>query len=602
MITVYDILLQYIGKWYQEHPTQAKKDRCILKEGQWVLSLKQKQDILLNNIYGVDIDYQAVEVTQLSLFLKLLEDETTATANDMQVLFKEKILPDLSKNIVCGNSLIGTDIYEGSMFPTEEEKKINAMNFENKFPDIMKNGGFDAIVGNPPYVRIQEMKVSLPYAVPYLKKEYYSASKGNYDIYVVFVERGLELLNAQGVLGFILPNKFFNSQYGEPIRKVISTGKHLDRIVHFGANQVFKGATTYTALMFLRKSRQMEFDFIKVQNITEWLAKSKYETGKISTDDVSKKDWDFNTGKSSNIIKKIKSNILLNDFANVFVGLQTSADDVFILDIISESKKHFTLFSKSLNKEVKVEKDLFHHLVSGTDVKRYYTPNKRQYILFPYEIKNEKASMIDWKKLVSKYPLTANYLQLNKKKLENREKGRMKNKKWYGYIYLKNMVKQTYIKICIPRLVDKLHCIIDLKGEYYLDNVDVCGITLKEVYMNHDLRYLCALINSKLLVWYFPFISATFRGSWYSANRQFISKLPIKTIDFTNQDEKAKHDKLVSLVEQILAAKKQLDEVKTEKDKMYYESRCNSLDREIDKIVYELYGLSEEDIRIVEEG
>ncbi|HEX9739407.1 MAG TPA: DNA methyltransferase, partial [Ignavibacteriaceae bacterium] len=112
LITVFDKLLEYHKKWYQANPKQAEKDKCVFIDGAWRLTLLQKQKILLNNIYGVDIDQQAVEVTQLSLYLKLLEDETTATANDTWVLFKEKLLPNLSKNIVCGNSLIGTDIFE----------------------------------------------------------------------------------------------------------------------------------------------------------------------------------------------------------------------------------------------------------------------------------------------------------------------------------------------------------------------------------------------------------------------------------------------------------------------------------------------------------
>ena len=123
LITVFETLLDYHKQYYQQNPDQAKKDGCILYEGAYRLSLKQKQEILTNNIYGVDIDQQAVEVTQLSLYLKLLEDETTATANDTWVLFKEQLLPDLNKNIVCGNSLIGTDILDSKLFDYEEEKK-----------------------------------------------------------------------------------------------------------------------------------------------------------------------------------------------------------------------------------------------------------------------------------------------------------------------------------------------------------------------------------------------------------------------------------------------------------------------------------------------
>jgi len=170
LITVYERLLDYHKRWYLEHTEQAKKDGCILYEGAYRLSLQQKKDILTNNIYGVDLDHQAVEVTQLSLYLKLLEDETTATANDTWVMFKEKLLPNLNKNIVNGNSLIGTDILNPTLLsanidltPTPlltkergtrgevDELRLKPMDFEKTFPDVMKQGGFDAIVGNPPY-------------------------------------------------------------------------------------------------------------------------------------------------------------------------------------------------------------------------------------------------------------------------------------------------------------------------------------------------------------------------------------------------------------------------------------------------------------------
>ncbi len=608
LITVFDRVLEYHRKWYQDNTEQAKKDGCILHEGKWVLSLKQKQNILLNNIYGVDLDPQAIEVTQLSLYLKLLEDETTATANETWVMFKEQILPGLNNNIVCGNSLIGTDILGLTLFKgAVDELKLRPMNFEDVFPDVFKKGsstgseqGFDAIVGNPPYVRIQELKIISKELVDYLKKKYSAATKGNYDLYVVFVEKGITLLKAKGELGFILPNKFFNSQYGEPLRQIITSGKHLRKIIHFGANQIFQGATTYTALLFLNKTEQKGFDFSKIEDAKSWMNNFDAETGRISNDCITKDDWNFSVGENKNLINKMNKNILLDEFADIFVGLQTSADDVFILDKVTETENSLTLRSKVLRKEIKVEKNLLHHLLSGTDVKRYITPTDRQYILFPYKVSNEVAELINENELSRLYANTMEYLKHNKKRLEEREKGKFKGKEWYRFGRSQNLGIQSRKKICIPRLVENLNCTIDLKGDYYLDNVDVGGVVLKKNYTEHDLKYLCAIINSKLLGWFFPFVSATFRGGWYSANRQFISKLPIRKIDFSNDSEKAKHDHVVKLVDQILEAKKQIAAAKTASEKEYLEKKCSIIDRQIDALVYELYGLTEEEIKIVE--
>ena len=209
---MFDRLLEHHRKWYQDNPEQAKKDGCYFQDGKWVLSLKQKQKILTNNIYGVDLDHQAVEVTQLSLYLKLLEDETTATAQDTWVMFKEQLLPNLNNNIVCGNSLISTDILESNLFNSVEtrhasslqevdELKLKPMNFEDAFPEVMRKGGFDAIVGNPPYgAKLCDITLS------YFKQNYKSFSLGG-ESYILFTEKALNQLKTRGIAWL------YNSRY-----------------------------------------------------------------------------------------------------------------------------------------------------------------------------------------------------------------------------------------------------------------------------------------------------------------------------------------------------------------------------------------------------
>jgi hypothetical protein len=218
-------------------------------DGEWHLTITERKRILLNNIYGVDIDHQAVEVTKLSLLLKVLEGENQQTVSDLLKYSRDRVLPDLDGNIKCGNSLIDNDIMqtdEWSKMGKTEHDRINPFDWKKEFHEIMQEGGFHAIIGNPPYIRIQVMKEWAPIEVEYYKQKYTSAIKGNYDIYVVFVEKGLSLLNNDGRLGFILPNKFFNAQYGKPLRQMIADGKHLSEIVTFGDQQVFDGVMTYT--------------------------------------------------------------------------------------------------------------------------------------------------------------------------------------------------------------------------------------------------------------------------------------------------------------------------------------------------------------------
>ena len=132
----------------------------------------------------------------------------------------------------------------------EERNRVNPFDWAAAFPEVFAQGGFDAVVGNPPYVRIQAMQEWASEQVEYFKQKYKAASKGNYDIYVVFIEKALGLLNTKGKLGFILPSKFFATEYGDSIRQIICEKEALSQIVDFGHLQIFEQATTYTCLLF----------------------------------------------------------------------------------------------------------------------------------------------------------------------------------------------------------------------------------------------------------------------------------------------------------------------------------------------------------------
>jgi len=611
LLGAYQYLLDWHQNWYtKNNPEKWLKGRnprlVERRKGDFRLTTPERKRILLNNIYGVDIDPQAVEVTKLSLLLKVLEGETEETIIQQLKLFHERALPDLANNIKCGNSLIGPDFYENQqmdLFNEEERYRINAFDWNTEFSEIMKDGGFDAVIGNPPYIRIQGLKEWAPKEVEFYKNYYVSASKGNYDIYVVFVERGLSLLNPNGLLGFILPHKFFNSKYGEPLRTLISKGKQLAEIVYFSAEQVFAGATTYTCLMFLKKTSSKECHIIKVKNISEWLTNGKFQEGIINSDLIKGNEWNFIVGDHSKLFDKInKTNLKLGNIADIFVGLQTSADKVFILNLIKEEEKFLILFSKSLNCECNLEKDLMHPIVSGTDVVRYSMLPNRQYILFTYDINNEKANLILLDKISKLYPKTMEYILKNQKILENREHGKFKNNQWYRLGRSQNLGIQGRIKICIPRLLKKLYATIDSVGTHFLDNVDVGGVSLKNIYKEQSLYFLLGLLNSNLLNWYFSFVGGTFRGGWLSANRQFLSQLPIRIIDFSNKNDKEHYDTVLASVDRMLELNKQLRLSKTEHDKIVINRQIEATDKQIDRLVYELYGLTEEEIETIEKN
>ena len=199
-------------------------------------------------------------------------------------------------------------------------------------------------------------------------------------------------------------------------------------------------------------------------------------------------------------------------------------------------------------------------------------------------------------------PKTAAYLLENRKRLEDREKGAFRDSRWHRFGRSQNLGIQRRVKLCVPRLVEELHAAYDRDGSRLLDNVDVGGVTLKPTFADQGLEYLLALLNCRLMRWYFPRISAPFRGGWLSANRQFLSLLPIRTIDFNNAKDAAVHRQFVGLTDSMCALQRQLEDAKSDVQRDLIRRRMESADAEIDGLAYGLYGLTAKEVRIVEAG
>ena len=570
----------------------------------WKLTTAEKKRILLNNIFGVDIDQQAVEVTKLSLLLKVLEEENQETVSKQLTITAERALPSLDHNIKCGNSLIGWDILTPDM-PADEVKRINPFDWSKEFEPVMAAGGFDAVIGNPPYIRIQTMKEWAPQEVEFYKKKFISASKGNYDIYVVFVEKGLSLLNKNGSLGYILPHKFFNAQYGEPLRSVIAKGNHLKEIVHFGHQQVFENATTYTCLLFLGKRGYDEFCFKKIDDLISWRSSSIAVKGIINSKKATNNDWNFVVGNDSQLFDRLDNiTIKLGNISEIFVGLQTDADDVFILEERIKQDNKVLCYSKATDQEHWFEDYHLKPFLKGSlNIRRYYLDNVSKRLIFPYELDNGKSVLISSEDYKLKYPLTWDYLEKNHKRLSERNREQM-GKLWYGYVYKKNHTKFGLPKLLVPSLANSACFASDLDGKYFFVGSGGGGgggyaITLKpEEKMSY--HYLLGLLNSALSTFYLKKISSTFRGGYIALNRQYIEQLPIRTINFTDPADIARHDRMVILVTQMLDLNKKLQDARLEQERTMLSRQIEATDAAIDKLVYELYGLTEEEIKIVE--
>jgi hypothetical protein len=594
---------QHLLNWYRA--AYAANDPALLAKGRnpklykagaddWRLTTAERKRILLDHIYGVDIDPQAVEVTKLSLLLKVLEGESRETIHKTYEMFHQRALPDLDDNIKCGNSLIGPEFYQGRLDLDQDERlRVNAFSWKSEFPDIFKtSGGFDAIVGNPPYVRIQMMKEWAPLEVEYYKRQYTSASSGNYDIYVVFVERALQLLAKHGRAGYILPNKFLTAEYAEPLRKILSTEKAVGEILSFGDQQVFEGATTYTCLLYFGPSTEKTFAFTQVRDLPAWRLASKAEHASVPISSLSDGPWILTAGPGAGLVRRLRDDFTtLEEAAEIFVGVQTSADAIFILEEVSQSARIVRLRSRALQKEVELERTLIRPLVSGVDVKSYATLPHRQWIIFPYGISDSSVALIPFEEIRTSCPKTAAYLEANRRNLEDRERGAGHGERWYGYIYLKNMARQSLPKVCVPRLVDVLHAAIDEQGSHCLDNVDVGGVTWRENYSRLTSFSLLALLNSALWRWYFPNVSAPFRGGFWSANRQFLGHLPVPKQPHNDKTYRAMVE-LDRLARRRQDLSRRREATRTPAEQAVWVRDAKAVEDSIDEVVFGIYGVT----------
>lgn len=568
----------------------------------WALSTSEKKRILIKNIFGVDIDRQAVEVTKLSLLLKVLEGEKEENLDKQLKISDERALPSLDKNIKCGNSLIGMDILTPELFQ-ENVRRINPFDWDREFPDIMTAGGFDAVIGNPPYIRIQTMNEWAPQEVEFYKKKFLSASKGNYDIYVVFVEKGMSLLNKNGLLGYILPHKFFNAKYGEPLRSVIANGKFLKDVVHFGHQQVFENATTYTCLLFIGKKGYDEFNFDKVDDLLSWRSSLNATKGIISTKEVTSDEWNFVVGSDAGLFKKLDEiKPKLNEVSQkIFQGLVTGADPVFIVVNQQDGSFH----SEATQKNHFLEKDLLHPLCKGAvNIRRYYIDTITKSIIFPYKTVESKAVLLSPKELAEKYPKIWEYFKINRSRLEARENGKWKHEQWYAFGRNQNLTEMNREKILTPSIAPGACFTFDAKDFFYFMGSGGGGGGGYGISLKPDERisyyYLLGLLNSSLSTFYLKKVSSTFRGGYIALNRQYIEQLPIRTINFSDPADKARHDRMVTLVATMLDLNKKLQAATLDHDKTLLQRQIEATDVAIDALVYELYGLTDEEIGIVE--
>ena len=589
LIGAYQFLLDWHRDQYvndnSEKWTKGKIPRLYQShKGEWRLTTDERKRILLNNIYGVDIDHHAVEVTKLSLLLKVLEGEDEQSIGKQMALFHERVLPDLSNNIKCGNSLIGPDFYDNqqmNIFDEEEAYRVNVFDWEAEFAEVMNDGGFDAVIGNPPYVRQESLKDSKAYF-----EKRFSVYHGVADLYAYFIEKGVSLLKQGGFFSYIVANKWFRANYGKPLRHWMKQ-QNIIEIIDFGDLPVFKQATTYPCIIAIQKKapgltfRASTIKTLDFNDLQTHVTQNHYDVRQNMLDESG---WALVDQKSQDLLDKLrKSGVTLGKYVDgkIYRGVLTGLNEAFVIDDSTRAK---------LIGEDATSVEIIKPFLLGRDIKRYQPVSSNNYVIFTRRGVH-----------IQKYAAIKNYLAQFKERLTPRPKD-WKGEKWDGrkpgsYQWYEIQDTIDYYaefekpKIIYPNICKKPEFTFDETGLYTNQKCFIISL---------DDKYLFGILNSSVMFFLFTNILPKLRGNFYEPSYVFLKDFPIRRLDFSNSSDKVTHDQMVSLVNNMLDLNKELSESKIPQAVEVLKRQLDSTDKQIDHLVYNLYDLTDEEIKIVE--
>ena len=533
-------LIQALNRLVEEYRWVVAEEERITGERRLFDQDAIIRSILSHNIYGVDINQESVEITKLALWL-----HTAAPGQP---------LCSLDHNIRCGNSLVGPDFaafYDQrhqtlfTQIDENDRERINAFDWQAAFPEVFAHGGFDCVIGNPPYIKLQNFRRAQADTAAYLIEAknpdgspvYASTQSGNFDMYLPFIEKGIRILKPEGRMGYIAPNVWMVNEYGKPLRQLVHRSRSLDRWLDFKSYQIFDEAITYTSLQFFRgkpcatltcafapdgnaAAVQWEnADQIPYEELPEeeaWTLAPKAEMALIT--------------KLCQKFKSLGSNELTT---NIFQGLVSGADPVFRLRKVAQ-RRYIVKPKDRPEYEIEIEDEIMFPVISGPESKRYISPMTEQYMLFPYDLTGDRPKLYSEDYLMRNYPLAYSHLLNHRAQLEARDGGDWVGPKWHGYSRSQSLDKQFIPKLCSARLVPKIRMMLDENGVFCLHDNNMFGILPAE---GVDLWFLLGILNAPVADFVFRRSARPKSSGYFQADRQFLAPLPIPDATLEQREE-----------------------------------------------------------------
>lgn len=595
LVGVYDYLVKQIEKKLERRQSCNVELYADLEYP--VLNINGRRKLINNCIYGVDINPEAVEVSKMSLCLRLI-DNYSPKDFDTVGLLGSQILKGIGTNIRCGNTLVGIDIEQH--FPAiadnmRELQETNAFDWESSFPTVFEKGGFDFVIGNPPYVEVKNYNVGLPHMAAYIKKNYSSSKNGKIDLAIPFIEKGVSLLNDNGRLGFIVQKRFFKTEYGKGIRELLATRKLLNGIYDYEETNLFAGRLTYVAIVVC------DNDIANNKHI--WYCNSNsHNTMLVSADALSDTPWNFENAQLNDLRLRLTKRLgTLKDICNVKVGVQVLWNDAFQIHV--DNIENELIYGHSvIDKHIVIEKEACKPLLCNEHfaplTKRDYTT----YALFPYDVTDDgEVTELSINDIEDRYPYAYNYLTKHKKLITSNvqtlpEKNKSYNAAEHWHLFTRaNNHGAVYKKLAVPMTAQYPQAAVITDSHVYCDNANMFFVQVPDM-TEEKLYALSAIINSTIFCAFARSITNPQQGGYYKFNKQFLNPVPVPKEAFIECNPQIK--KLARIAKRIEETNEQI-RTSIGGQTTGLENSLKSLWSDLDKICDKLYGLTKEEKGII---